>query len=77
MHISWFFKCITIQSLLKSNKTIELDFKVDEDGGGGVGGGGEEVEEERIIGDLNTHISFTIETKDKSNFDSFEKSYKQ
>ena len=30
------------------------------------GGGDEEVEEERIVGDVNSHISFTIETKDKS-----------
>jgi hypothetical protein len=42
------------------------NFQVEEEGGGG--GSSEEVEEERIIGDVNSHISFTIETKDKSNF---------
>ena len=31
-------------------------------------GTGEDMEEERIVGDLNSHISFTIETKEKSKF---------
>ena len=38
----------------------EADANVDEDGGS------DEAEEERIVGDLDSHISFTIETKDKS-----------
>ena len=38
----------------------EGDANVDEEGGG------DDSEEERIVGDLNSHISFTIETKDKS-----------
>ena len=38
----------------------EGDANVDDEGGG------DDSEEERIVGDLNSHISFTIETKDKS-----------
>ena len=47
-----------------NSNVLQVD---EEGGGGGGGGGGEEVEEERITGDVNSHISFTIETKDKSN----------
>ena len=46
--------------------------QVDEEAAGGGGGGGEDSEEERIVGDLNSHISFTIETKEKSKCETLE-----